>query len=165
MMQQRQNVLFEIVADLHNPYSVADKVTHELDCLIKQPYFNQFDHNIDLDTLDFSRAFSIIEKTAPTWHTMLLRLICNQRAHRSSYIGNTESSMIILSKRLFAITSMICHSRAKQQSNVLSSILALYLIGSGVKRRVIEVLSGLGICYGYHQANRLIRDIAENSAM
>ncbi len=107
----------------------------------------------------------IIEKTAPTWHTMLLQLIGNQRAHRSSYIANTESSAIMLSKRLFAITSMICHSRAKQRSNVLSSMLAIYLVGSGVKRRVIEVLSGLGVCYSYYQANRLVRNIAKDSAV
>ena len=155
-------MLLNVVADLEH-YSVTDKIVNELDTLIKQPYFNQFDRSIDFDTLDFSHAFYTIEKAAPTWHTMLLQLIGNQRAHRSSYAGNTELSAVMLSKRLFTITSTICHSRAKQQSNVLSSMLAVYLVGSGVKRRVIEVLSGLGICYSYHQANRLIRNIAKDS--
>jgi hypothetical protein len=163
-MQQRRELLLGTVADLNKSHSVVDEIVHEFDCLIKQPYFNQFDRSIDFDTLDFSLAFRIMEETAPTWHAMVLRLISNQRTHRLSYTGNTNSLAVTLSKRLFAITSMICHSRAKQQSNVLSSMLAVYLVGSGVKRRVIEVLSGLGICYSYHQANRLMRKVAHDSA-
>ena len=112
-MLQQQKLLLDVAAELNDNCSVADKIAHELDYLIEQPYFNQFDCNINFDTLNFSHAVKIIEKTAPTWHTMLLQLISNQHAHWSSYIANTELLIIMLSKHLFVITSMICHSQAK----------------------------------------------------
>ncbi|XTI93248.1 hypothetical protein V2W45_1250821, partial [Cenococcum geophilum] len=50
----------------------------------------------------------------------------------------------------FAITSIVCYSRAKKRSSFLSLILDIYLIGSSIKRRVIETLLGLGIYYSYY---------------
>lgn len=35
-------------------------------------------------------------------------------------------------------------------------------MGSGVHRRVIKTLQGLGLCYSYHHANTLIGDIAKH---
>ena len=59
------------------------------------------------------------------------------------------------------ITSMICLSQARNQSNFFATIIDIYLIGSGVKRRVIEMLSGLGICHSYWKANRALHDVAD----
>lgn len=42
-------------------------------------------------------------------------------------------------------------------------MLDIYLAGSGVKRRVVETLSGLGICHSYHTANRLLKKVASNA--
>ena len=164
--QQRQRVLMRAMDDprirgICQRPSPADSFAAELDNLIRQPYFGQFDHTTDLETLDFELAFKIIQEVAPTWHAILLKLISNQRAHRASYDATPQSDA--LSRRLFAITSIVCHSRAKKRSSFLSSILDVYLIGSGVKRRVIETLSGLGICHGYHQANRLMAKVAEEA--
>jgi hypothetical protein len=39
----------------------------------------------------------------------------------------------------------------------------IYLIGSGVKRRVFETLSGFGVCHSYKQANRIMGTIAEDA--
>jgi len=163
--QHRRHVLMRAMEDPRTSSvcprpSLADSFAVELDNLIRQPYFAQFDHTTDLETLDFELAFKTIQEVAPTWHAVLLRLISNQRAHRSSYDATPQS---VLSRRLFAITSIVCHSRAKKRSSFLSSVLDVYLIGSGVKRRVIETLSGLGICHGYHQANRLMGKIAKEA--
>ena len=64
-MQQQQKLLLDIVADLEH-CSVISKIINELDTLIKQSYFNQFDHNVDFDILNFSHVFHTIEKAAPT---------------------------------------------------------------------------------------------------
>lgn len=138
-----------------------DAFITELDRLIQQPYFGQFDHTADLDTLDFDAAFKIIEQTAPTWHAMLISLLSNQRAHRASYARPSQPNTIL--KRLFTITSIVCHSRAKKQSNFLSTVLGTYLVGTGVKRRVIETLAGLGLCQSYHQTNRTMAAIAQEA--
>jgi hypothetical protein len=60
----------------------------------------------------------------------------------------------------FMIISMLCFSRAKKQYNLFPSILNIYLLGSGVKRWVIETLAGLGICYGYYTASIILSDLA-----
>ena len=41
--------------------------------------------------------------------------------------------------------------------------MGVYLLGSGVKRRVLEVLAGLGVCDGYKYANRLLTEIAQDA--
>ena len=59
------------------------------------------------------------------------------------------------------ITSMICLLQARNQSNFFTKIIDIYPIGSGVKRRVIETLSGLGICHSYCKANKVLHDVAD----
>ncbi len=71
IIQQWQKLLLDVVADLEH-CSVTDKIINELDTLIKQSYFNQFDHSIDFDILNFNHVFYTIEKAASTWHIMLL---------------------------------------------------------------------------------------------
>ena len=164
--QQRRRVLMRAMDDprirgvCQRP-SIADSFAAELDNLICQPYFAQFDYTTDLETLDFELAFRTMQEVAPTWHAVFSRLMSNQRAHRASYDVPPQSDA--LARQLYAITSIVCHSRAKKRSSFLSSILDVYLIGSGVKRRVIETLSGFGMCHGYHQANRLMGKIAKEA--
>ncbi|XTI87265.1 hypothetical protein V2W45_1203088, partial [Cenococcum geophilum] len=61
----------------------------------------------------------------------------------------------------YAITSIIYSSRAKKWSNFFTSLVDIYLIGSGVKRRVFKTLSGFRLCYSYYSANRIINSIAK----
>lgn len=142
------------------PEAMGEAFIVELQALGNQRYFNQFDNNT-IEDIDFSDAIGIVQEKAPTWSAFVLRLLMNQRAHRASYPNPSDSEAIC--RRLYAVTSIICHSRAPQQSNFLTSALTLYLVGSGVKRRVVETLSGLGICYSYQQANRMVNQIAKES--
>ena len=135
-------------------------IADELDRLISKPYFGRFDHTHELATLDFSQAVVIIRETAPVWYSLAMELLANRRAYRESYSPVSEE---ILSKRLYMITSIVCHSRAKQQSNFLPSILDMYMLGSGMKRRVFDSFSGFGICHSYQTANRAVRELAEHS--
>jgi len=92
--------------------------------------------------------------------------LINQR-HFDQFDGNTiedidfSDALGIVQEK--TITSIVCHSQAVKKSNFLASALALYLVGSGTKRRVVETLSGLGICYSYHQANCIMNRIARES--
>jgi len=139
------------------PEAVEDVFISELHGLINQRHFDQFDGNT-IEDIDFSDALGIVQEKAPTWSAFLLRLLMNQRGHRASYPSPSKA----VSRRLYTITSIVCHSQAVKKSNFLASALALYLVavGSGTKRRMVETLSGLGICYSYHQANRMMNQIA-----
>jgi hypothetical protein len=145
-------------------HTLASIVIEEFGALIQKPYFNRSDHTNSIDDINFSEAFQIIEETAPEWHAFLKQLLNNTRAHRSSYATSTDTEEAI-SKRIFTITSIVCHSRARQQSNYLASTLAAYMMGSGTKRRVLEVLAGLGICHGYRQTRRLTNEVAQESVV
>jgi hypothetical protein len=58
--------------------------------------------------------------------------------------------------RIFIIISIAYFTQASQRSNFFLIILDIYLISCGVKRRVIKTLLGLGICYSYSTANRIL---------
>jgi hypothetical protein len=64
---------------------------------------------------------------------------------------------------IFLITSILCSSQAKKQSNMLYSLLDIYLLGSGVKRQVFSTLAGLGLCHSYKAANKLMHKIADTA--
>lgn len=65
-------------------------LTEELESLIDKPYFGRFDHEAHIDNIDFDAACRMIQETAPTWHTLMVLLLSNSRAHRGSY--NAPSS-------------------------------------------------------------------------
>ena len=132
-------------------------IAKEFDALISTPYFGSFDHTADLDAIDFDAAFQTVETAAPTWYRILVHVLSNSRASRDSYAFSPD-----LRKRIYVITSMVCHSRAKKRSNQFPSMLDAYLIGSGVKRHVIETLAGFGLCHGYKHGNRLMAKVAQH---
>jgi hypothetical protein len=150
--QQRQKTLAAAI-DLPVIQQVLDKpailatLSAEFSSLIQTRYFGKFKATESIDSIDFTAAFQAVQESAPTWHRILMGLLQNQRSHWPSYSATPQPAT--LSKRLYMVTSIICHSHARKQSNYLPSVLDMYLLGSGVKRRVIESLSGLGICHSY----------------
>jgi hypothetical protein len=132
-------------------------LTKEFEALIHTHHFGCFDHTADLDAIDFDAAFQTVETVAPTWYRILVHVLSNSRASRDSYAFSPD-----LRKRIYVITSMVCHSRAKKRSNQFPSMLDAYLIGSGVKRHVIETLAGFGLCHGYKHGNRLMAKVAQH---
>ena len=160
-LSQRQRALQRTLVRIpsNTNHHLVSMFTAELDALTTKPYFGRFDHTAQIDNINFDVAFQTIRETAPTWHKILIQLLSNPRAHRASY--NFPQTQEIY-KRSFTITSIVCHSRAKKRSNYLSSMLDAYLIGSGVKRRVVETLSGLGLCHSYAHGNHLMQTIANH---
>jgi len=153
----RRKALQEALETIEQPVLLHDStLTTEFEALINTHYFGRFDHTAEVDTIDFDAAFRSVKTAAPTWYRMLVQVLSNSRASRSSYTASKD-----LRRMIFVITSIVCHSRAKKRSTYLSTMLDAYLIGSGVKRRVIETLAGFGLCHSYKQGNRLMSQVAQ----
>jgi hypothetical protein len=136
-------------------------IREELRALIQTPYYSQFDHTSVLKRLNFNNAFQTVEAVAPVWHQLLLTLMSNERVEtRKDY---PKPDMERIYRRIFTITSIICSSQASRNSNFFQSLLDIYLIGSGVKRRVIETLSGFGVCHSYKTAGKSLASIAKSA--
>lgn len=135
----------------------------ELNELIKLPLFAKFDPAMDIERLDYAQAIQLIQETTPTWYNFLRSIMVNTRAPRTSFSAQDKKGAV--DRRIFTVTSMACFSRAKHSSNVLPSCLDLYLLGSGVHRRVIETLAGLGLCHTYHSANDLMNQMSKHAAV
>ncbi|KIV98311.1 uncharacterized protein PV09_09843 [Verruconis gallopava] len=150
-------ILHEAYHNAHLSSLVISTILAELDTLIQNTtYFGQYNSAAtveELDDIDFTEAFHILQVNAPTWYSLFNRLLQNQRSHRKSYTAISKEAEV-QAKRLYVITSIVCHSRAKKQSDYLHGWLDIYLHGSGVKRRVIETLAGFGLCHSYTQVNR-----------
>ena len=133
-------------------------VTRELNGLISQPFFNQFREEDRAEDIRYEGAYKELERSAPIWCGFLMQVLQHSRTHRSSYPQRKDLAPI--QQKAYLITSVICRARATKTSNYLTRTLGLYLVSSGVKRRVIEVLAGLGICDSYPQLNELYERIA-----
>jgi hypothetical protein len=136
-------------------------IREELRALIQTPYYGQFDHISVLERLNFNNAFQTVEAVAPVWHKLLLTLMSNQRVNRKK--NYPKPNIERMSRQIFTITSIICSSQASKNSNFFPSLVDIYLVGSGVKRRVIETLSGFGICHSYKTASSALTKIAESA--
>jgi hypothetical protein len=140
------------------PMDVSE-LKEELKALRSTRFFGKFDHTTKVVDLDLDIVDASVRETAPRWHTALNELLYNQRSAWGSYSSQPNDEDI--AGKIFMITSMVCFSQAKQQSNFLASMLDVYLLSSGVKRRAFSTLAGLGICHSYKTANNLLKDIAE----
>ncbi|KAF1936991.1 hypothetical protein EJ02DRAFT_478313 [Clathrospora elynae] len=79
------------------------------------------------------------------------------------HAGSPNGGFVAINRRMFSLTSMVCFSHARQSSNILPSCIDAFLTGSGVHRRVVETLHGLGLCHSYHHANLLMNSVAKNA--
>jgi hypothetical protein len=136
-------------------------IRQELRALMRTDYYGQWDHTSVRERLNFPQAFQTIEAIAPVWNEFLITLMSNQRTEWTSYRARLDPTT--MSRHVFTITSIVCASQAKKTSNFFQSLLDIYLIGSGVKRRVIETLSGFGICHSYKTANERLKSVADSA--
>jgi hypothetical protein len=167
---QRRDQLVTAVNDVIQSTGIGStfephKFEQELQALIQTPYFGEFEHYsiTDLDRVELSKATACIHQTAPNWHAFLKRLLDNQRTAAKKSYSSSESHLGTLENRVFTITYVVCHSRARQKSSFFPKTLSVYLIQNGVHRRIIDSLAGLGVCSGYDTANRTVKQIAEEA--
>ena len=143
--------------------SPSDTAFHrELKALIDRPLFNRFDAvemTGKLDDIDFGQARREICLYAPGWAELLSGLLQNSRAGRDSY----PQAKTTHDGPFYAITALICRARARKRSNFFAKAMGLYLLGNNVKRRVIEVISGFGVCDSYKVINQELNKIANHT--
>ena len=123
-------------------------IAAELDTLIAQPIFSQYEVGWSPEELDVPQTLQMIKTYAPTWSEILSELLRNPRAQWQSYRSDSANKDELDQKGgiVVMLTAMICHSKKPRGSNLFARSLGVYLSTSGVKTRVIRVLHGLGIC-------------------
>jgi hypothetical protein len=137
----------------------TETLVKEFNALIGNDFFNKYDHTASIEKLDYALAFEVIESNAPTWTFLLTQLMSHQRHSWSSY--GPSKNWQPNKQQVYLITAIICRCRARGTANFLAKTMGVYFHGSGVKRRVIEALAGLGICDSYQVVNQMISNIAE----
>jgi hypothetical protein len=141
----------------HNTFD--SDVIRELNGLIDRPFFNQFKEEGRSEDIQYAGAYLELERNAPIWCGFLMQVLQHSRAHQASYYRRKDLAPV--QQKAYLITSIICKAQATNTSNYLSKTLGLYMISSGVKKRVINVLAGLGICDSYKPLNELYDRIAD----
>ena len=141
----------------------VSKLRKELKDLRNTRYFGPFDRETKVEDIDLDAVDASIARVAPQWHIALHQLLHNQRVEWDSYSSQPKENDEGIAGKIFMITAMVCMSQAKQRSNFLPSMLDIYLLGSGVKRRAFSTLAGFGICRSYKTANALMKDVAKAS--
>ena len=134
-------------------------VIRELNGLIHRPFFNKFKEEDRLEDVQYAGAYMELERSAPIWCGFLMQILQHSRAHQASYYQRED--LAPTQQKAYLITSVICRARVSITSNYLSKTLGLYMISSGAKPRVINVLAGLGICDSYKPLNELYDRIAD----
>jgi hypothetical protein len=155
--QSEVQTALEIASTDKNDLS-TETLVKEFNALVGKDFLNKYDHTASIEKLNYALAFEVIESNAPTWTALLTWLMSNQRHHWSSYRHSQNWQLI--QQQAYLITA-ICRCRARKTANFLAKTMGIYLHGSGIKRRVIEVLAGLGICDSYQLVNQMISNIAE----
>ncbi len=120
-------------------------------------YFGAYKHRDNIEDMGFQMAIQQLERQAPCLLALLDALIIPRRVRQD------QKEREPLSGRVALITAILCFSRGRSTSNNLQRTLGLYFYSMGVKRRVISVLHGLGVCESYRTINRENRAIAERA--
>lgn len=131
--------------------------TELLALIEQQPVFGRYIPGASIESIDFQQAFQTIHVSAPVWHRLITSLLYNTRAHRESYPAQVARG---LPQQVFMVTAFVCHAQFKKSSSFFQTLLSVYLHGSGVKRRVLDTLHGLGICHSYNTINRRMEKVA-----
>jgi hypothetical protein len=142
---------------------VSSRCVSEIDELIRKPPFSKFYIDMTMESLNYTQAAEVIHEVAPTWYALLQSVLSNRRHHRATYGAQKNDTLV--QRRMFTITSIVCFSRARNVSNTFPSCLDVYFYGSGVHRRVVETLHGLGLCHSYHHGNKLQAQVAQHAAV
>jgi hypothetical protein len=120
-------------------------------------YFGAYKHRDNIEDMDFQMAIQQLERQAPCLLALLDALMIPRRVRQD------QKEREPLSGRVALVTAILCFCRGRSASNNLQRTLGIYLYSMGVKRRVISVLHGLGVCESYRTINRENHAIAERA--
>ena len=99
--------------------------------------FGRYDPSVNVEDINFDNAYNEIKEHGP----MLLRVIeGSSLAERvDKHVRKERPGCAV------TITAMLSLGRARNSANFFARVLGIYFHGSGVRRRVISTLQGLGL--------------------
>jgi hypothetical protein len=108
--------------------------------------------------MDIPALAGRIQRAAPELCKLLADLMVQQ--HSSGPVTSTDSQ-----GSLVMVCSILARAYAPRNCNNFPVMLGLHLHSMGVKRRSLEVLSGLGVSASYWEINKQSGNVAENGTV
>jgi len=113
-----------------------------------------FESEKDIDELDISALAERVQKAAPELWGLLASLMEPKHPSKRDTVAKYKGSLVM-------ICSILAHARAPRTCDNLPMLLGLHLHSMGVKRRTIDVLSGLGVTSSYWSINDKRGELAD----
>ena len=140
--------------------SIAEVLKGELDSLLSLKAFQEFSFSAfeEINLKDVPRN---MKKKAPILLKLLMCVmespyVLSRSGYKSRDPGRDE-------KRAFLIASILSNARKPTKSTLLPRAIGLYCHSTGAKRRLINVLCGLGVIESYTTIRRTLDAAAVNS--
>jgi hypothetical protein len=112
---------------------------------------------LDFQQLDLSKAATKLWSEAPIFTYLITELARNQRGVDNAYQRQENTGYVVM------IVSILLLKFARNSANAFSRMLGLYLQGSGIKRRAIAVLHGLGVIESYWALDESKKALSDRS--
>jgi hypothetical protein len=139
----RDDAIMIDVMDMATTY-IVQGIRAEFGELRQLSTFGQWKAGEDFKDMDLSMAGKELSEHAPLFTNLMTELAFNTRSG-----GNQGYSLQEEEGYLVMLASILLLKSSRNTANRFARMLGLYLQGTGVKRRAIEVLDGLGVteCY------------------
>jgi hypothetical protein len=119
--------------------------------------FGRWNADVDFKDLNLSMAGDELRTHAPILTHLLTELAQNKRGINGSYNRVEDTGYIVM------VASILLLKSSQKTANGFARMLGLYLQGSGLKRRVIAVLHGLGIIESYWALDHSKKALSQRS--
>jgi hypothetical protein len=140
--------------------SIAEVLKGELDSLLSLKAFQNFSFSA-FDEVNLEDVPRHMMEKAPVLFELLMRLMESPYVlSRSGYKPRDPGRD---KKRAFLIASILSNARKPKKSTLLPRAIGLYCHSTGAKRRLLNVLSGLGVIESYMTIRRTLDAAAGKS--
>jgi hypothetical protein len=135
--------------------SFIKKIRRELGVLQRDvPVFGKWSVEVEFEDIQIPRAADNIKRHAPLLYQLVHGLAENSR---KDYNREEQNGRLVL------VASILSLGRARNTANCFSRLLGLYLQGTGLKRRGLQVLHGLGVIENYRTIDEAKKGLALRS--
>lgn len=119
--------------------------------------FGRWDPRLDFERLDLSKAVIELRSDAPVFTHLITELAKNQRGVDDACRRKENTGYTVI------IASILLLKFSRNSTNSFARMLGLYLQGSGIKRRAISVLHGLGVIESYWALDQSKKPLSDRS--
>jgi hypothetical protein len=159
LQKLQEHPSFQKISEQAPPPPPSNIYIKELAALEATPYFGPYNQSLEFDALNLSNIHHDIQRLA----LRLLSLLQNLAAPIWQRTNQADRQNELLQGRFVILFSILCFTRRRNTCSNLPKLFGLYFQSMGVKRRVLQVLAGMGICETYQTINQLNESIAADS--